>query len=108
SLYRNLIMQAHRVLSKSETNGFYIDRDFLEKTIKQQKKEIDENLEKLTNHKVVRRFKKWRYRKHIKDLIENLNKEIEDIETGKKKSANPARMIRDRQEKMSRYIAGDL
>lgn len=108
SLYRNLIMQAHRVLSKSETNGFYIDRDFLEKTIKQQKKEIDENLEKLTNHKVVRRFKKWRYRKHIKDLIENLNKEIEDIETGKKKYANPARIIKDRQEKMSRYIAGDL
>lgn len=105
-LFRNMFMMQTRVIAESEQMGILIDRPYLNEIIKSQAKKIEINRKKILKHKRVRVYQKWRIRTKIKMLISQMNKEIADIR--KKGKPNSERLIKNREEKISRYISGEL
>src|SRR5690606_21346147 len=72
-------------------------------------KRIEVNEKKLLAHPKVRKFQKWRTNQQIKKLISNVQKEIltlkeESAKTGK----DVSRMIKNREDKIARYVMGKL
>lgn len=105
-LFRNMFMMQTRVIAESEQMGIPIDRPYLNELIKTWGKKIQVNLKKVVSHERVRIYQKWRIRTKIKMLITQVNDEIEAIQ--KEGKPNAERLIKNRQEKISRYIAGNL
>lgn len=109
SVYRNLLMMSHRVLTESEFEGILVDKKYLNSIIEETDKKIKDNDKKLRSHKFIRRFNKWRKKNHIKKLVEDVKQEIEDIKNNSEKTREQKqRLIKTRQEKLSRYVVGDL
>lgn len=106
TLFRNLIMQSSIVLAESEFLGMPIDVPYLDALIERFKKEIDENELKLRSHKKIRIFEKSKRRRATKELIEKTKLEIEEIEESGK--PNAARLVKAREEKISKYLAGEF
>lgn len=110
-LFRNMAMMQSRTFAESELMGVKIDVKYLNRIEQQTRGRIEKNLKKLLAIKVIRRYQEWRITDHIRKLIESTNAEIYAIKTGKKEAKNEAskaRMINQREEKISRYIAGEL
>lgn len=108
NLFRNMCMMQTRVLAESESMGMLIDKPYLVKIEKEQRKQIEKNRKALLSHKKIKKFQKWRLKKHIKNLIKNTKKEIKGIRKGEIEFKNPEAAIRGREQKLSRYIAGEL
>jgi DNA polymerase I-like protein with 3'-5' exonuclease and polymerase domains len=107
-LFRNMTMMQTRVLAESEIQGFIIDKDYLYDLEEKEAKKIEETEEALQGHKKIRKFLKQRKKDHIKKLIENTQDEIRKIRSGEIEYANIDRAIQNREEKVSRYLAGEL
>jgi DNA polymerase I-like protein with 3'-5' exonuclease and polymerase domains len=107
-LYRNMLMMAHRVLAESEYWGMLIDKEYLLKHIKTEGKKLEKLNKKLLRSKIVREFSKHRYEDHIEKLIAGVEAEIHEIDQAEPRKPNADRLIQARQEKVSRYLAGEL
>ena len=104
-LFRNLLMQASSVLAKSEYFGYCVDLPFLNKLVKEYAKKIELNELKLRKHKALVRFEKKQKRQRIKLAINKLKEEINELKRGGNKNS---RVISNREEKISRLIAGEF
>jgi DNA polymerase I-like protein with 3'-5' exonuclease and polymerase domains len=105
-LYRNMCMMQTRVLAESESMGMLIDKPYVEEIIKSQKTRIEANEKNILKHPKVLKYQRWRRKEKVKKLIEETQKEIDKINQENK--PNKMRLIAARQEKISRYIAGQL
>lgn len=112
ALYRNLLMMNTRVLAETELMGMLIDRPYLKKVEKAQRKIIQNNLKEVMAHPKLEAFQKWRSRKHLDKLVAGVRKEIDIIEkevkSGKITQKSASTKINNRLEKLSRYLAGEL
>lgn len=113
-LFRNMCMPQTFVLAESESMGMCIDKEYLDELIIQTAKQIEKKLNSLISHKKIRRFQQGRVDEKIKKLIIETKEEIKLIQAGKpvgkKKEVykNPDIAIKNRMEKVSKYIAGNL
>ncbi len=114
-VYRNLYIPATFVLSEAEFTGMKIDSKILDKNIKIFKDHLDELDSKMRKHKVVAKFDKYRIRKAKKELIKELEEEIDEIkadqdefEVGTKEWKSFQRRIENRYDKLTRYSAGEF
>lgn len=107
-LFRNMYGQITYVLGDSEYMGMLVDKKYLSRVVQQEGIRIENNLQELYRHKKVVKYNKARKEAHIQKLVDQVNEEIEKIQTGELEYKNPEAAIRNRQEKLSRYIAGQL
>lgn len=106
SLFRNLIVPARRVLDECEFRGIDVDAPYLDKLVKDFGNQIEENEIKLRNHKAVRRYNRRRIDERKLALIESVKREIEELEESDK--PNKDRLIKTREEKISKYLTGEF
>jgi len=108
-LYRNMCMMQTKVYADSEMMGMGVNKKYLDKIELETRNQITENEKNLLKIPKLREFQKWRVRHHVKKLIAENTKEIEKIESDDTKTdASKMRMIKNREEKISRYVAGQL
>lgn len=103
NLYRNLIMPASKVLQDAETNGLPIDLSFNDSLQDKYSKLIQETNDKLRSVRQIKRYQKYSLEQRKKDYIDKLTQEIEELSGDPKK----AKSIKNREEKISRVLAGE-
>lgn len=103
NLYRNLIMPASKVLQDAETNGLPIDLPFNDSLQDKYSKLIQETNDKLRSVRQIKRYQKYSLEQRKKDYIDKLTQEIEELYGDPKK----AKSIKNREEKISRVLAGE-
>lgn len=103
NLYRNLIMPASKVLQDAETNGLPIDLSFNDFLQDKYSKLIQETNDKLRSVRQIKRYQKYSLEQRKKDYIDKLTQEIEELSGDPKK----AKSIKNREEKISRVLAGE-
>lgn len=103
NLYRNLIMPASKVLQDAETNGLPIDLPFNDSLQDKYSKLIQETNDKLRSVRQIKRYQKYSLEQRKKDYIDKLTQEIEELSGDPKK----AKSIKNREEKISRVLAGE-
>tara|TARA_R110002020_G_scaffold131482_1_gene293946 strand:+ start:7879 stop:10083 length:2205 start_codon:yes stop_codon:yes gene_type:complete len=124
SLFRNMMMMGSRVLCESEFEGMNIDVKYLQELVINKKIAIDDNLDKLKNHSKLLTFDAYRLKEVRKKMVNDLQEEIasirnliddklqecgEDNQTEYFKFKNQKeRTIKNREEKISKYIAGEF
>jgi len=101
--FRNMMMMASHVLAEAEWRGMTIDRDYLKGLLEIYGEKIEECEKRLRSISIIVKYEKHRLKSVKKKMIKELQDEIEVL----KKSRENARLIVNRQEKMSRQIAGD-
>lgn len=107
-LFRSMFMMQTRVLAESESMGLCVDVPYLKKIIVETDATIKKKHKSLMAHKRIVGFQQWRVDNHVRKLIKECKEEIEKIESGELEYAKPEQAIRNREEKISRYIAGTL
>jgi len=108
-LYRNMCMMQTRVYADSEMMGMGVNKKYLDRIELQTRNQIAENEKNLLKIPKLREFQKWRIRHHIKKLIKQVKEEIEKIEEDETKTDSAKmRLIKNREEKISRYVVGQL
>lgn len=110
-LYRNMLMMQTRVLAESELMGVPVNKPYLIGIEKDTAKKIELNEKALLKIPQIVKFQRWRIKTHIKKLINKTQEEIALIRAGTKEyksEATKQRAIKSREEKISRYIAGEL
>ena len=124
SLFRNMLMMGCRVLFESEYEGMKIDVPYLTDLVARKTIEIDNNLLLLNDHPAVKRFDAARLRRVKKKMITDLQEEILNIrglvdeklqECGTEREAEyfkfknqKTRTIKNREDKIGKYIAGEF
>lgn len=103
NLYRNLIMPASKVLQDAETNGLPIDLQFNDQLQDKYSKLIQETNDKLRSVRQIKRYQKYRLEQRKRDYIDKLTQEIEELSSDPKK----ARSVKNREDKISRVLAGE-
>lgn len=106
-LYRNLVMPIAQVLAESSYKGMLVDKEYLEKLEKSYGNRIEKLIRRLKNNKRIKRFERASQRDKIKVLIKSVKKEIKTLEEDEDR-LNPEKLIRVREEKISRYLAGEF
>ncbi len=102
-------MMQTRVYADSEMMGMGVDKKYLDKIELETRTQIRKNEANLLKMRKVREFQQWRIKKHVEKLIKDTQAEIKKVEEDDSKTdASKARMIKGREEKISRYIAGNL
>lgn len=103
NLYRNLIMPASKVLQDAETNGLPIDLQFNDQLQDKYSKLIQETHDKLRSVRQIKRYQKYSLEQRKRDYIDKLTQEIEELSSDPKK----ARSVKNREDKISRVLAGE-
>lgn len=103
NLYRNLIMPASKVLQDAETNGLPIDLSFNDFLQDKYSKLIQETNDKLRSVRQIKRYQKYSLEQRKQVYIDKLTQEIEELSGDPKK----AKSIKNREEKISRVLAGE-
>lgn len=103
SLFRNMMMMASRVLAEAEWRGNVIDKDYLKGLIKIYQVKIQECENELRNNPIIIEYETARIKGIKKQMIRDLNNEVKYCQ----QTGATARVIKAREEKVSRYIAGD-
>ena len=103
NLYRNLIMPASKVLQDAETNGLPIDLSFNDFLQDKYSKLIQETNDKLRSVRQIKRYQKYILEQRKQVYIDKLTQEIEELSGDPKK----AKSIKNREEKISRVLAGE-
>lgn len=103
NLYRNLIMPASKVLQDAETNGLPIDLQFNDQLQDKYSKLIQETNDKLRSVRQIKRYQKYSLEQRKRDYIDKLTQEIEELSSDPKK----ARGVKNREDKISRVLAGE-
>ena len=103
NLYRNLIMPASKVLQDAETNGLPIDLSFNDFLQDKYAKLIQETNDKLRSVRQIKRYQKYSLEQRKQVYIDKLTQEIEELSGDPKK----AKSIKNREDKISRILAGE-
>ena len=103
NLYRNLIMPASKVLQDAETNGLPIDLSFNDFLQDKYSKLIQETNDKLRSVRQIKRYQKYSLEQRKQVYIDKLTQEIEELSGDPKK----AKIIKNREDKISRILAGE-
>lgn len=103
-LFRNMMMMASRVLAEVEWEGMNIDRDYLKGLLESYKIKIDSCEKRLRNISLIKKYEKKNLKLKIKKLIQKTQDEIEELEDEGASQIS----IKNRQEKISRYIAREF
>jgi DNA polymerase I-like protein with 3'-5' exonuclease and polymerase domains len=103
NLYRNLIMPASKVLQDAETNGLPIDLSFNDFLQDKYSKLIQETNDKLRSVRQIKRYQKYSLEQRKQVYIDKLTQEIEELSGDPKK----AKSIKNREDKISRILAGE-
>jgi DNA polymerase-1 len=94
----------HRVLAESEYEGLTIDRPYLKNLVTVYGKKIARLDKKLRNHKRIIKYNRSMLKAHKMKLLTQVENEIEAL---LEKGHEPGdKVIRNREEKISRYMSG--
>jgi DNA polymerase I len=102
-LFRNLLIPDTKVLAESEFHGFHLDIPHFKKLDRLYTKRLAKMELKMRKVKQVRIYEKYEIEQTKKELIAQLQKELEDK---KANNASP-KVISNHREKLSRIIAGN-
>lgn len=105
-LFRNMLMMAIRTLTESEFHGLPVDVPYIHRMVKKYDGLIDKQKRKLMRVKGVKKFIRGKKTTYIDKLIATVRKEIAEIQKGDKPTK--ANLIRTRQDKIVRYLAGNF
>jgi len=103
TLFRNMMMMASRVLAEVEWRGVDMDRDYLNELVGVYKIKIDECEARIRTNPIIFKYERARLKDVKKQMINDVKAEILLL----KQTEGSDRMIKSREEKVSRYIAGD-
>lgn len=106
TLFRNLLMMGHRVLTESEYEGLTVDRKYLKGLVKDYAKRITKLDKKLRNNKFIIKYNKILLDQHKTKLLETVKEEIDNLLSLGKEPGD--RVIRSREEKISKYLNGEF
>jgi len=108
-LFRNLLMMNLRVLSESEYTGMIVNRDYLKNLVDTYSKKIEDSEKGLYDLKVIRKYNDKKVKKAKKQLIKEVKQEIKALKREEKEEdVDNSRKIKSREDKVSRYIAGEF
>lgn len=113
-LFRNLIMPASNLLTKVETRGQRLDKEWHGKLMEEYPRRILEAETKVRALKKVRRFEKSLIQRRLDKAISKIEEEIREskkvIKTSddSRKIASAERSIKNREEKIARLMAGEF
>lgn len=105
-LFRNLVMPNSNVLARCEYGGYNIDVPYLDGLVKSYARKIDRAEKKVKRLKCVRVYDRARVKSKTKELIKQTKLEIKNLRDQGKLPSD--RTIKNREEKISRYIAGEF
>jgi len=105
-LFRNLMMMVCRVLAESEWHGVKIDTELLDQMVEKYDKLIEDKKAELNKNKFVRKFIRNMRKEKIDNLISAVKKEIAQIK--KEGKPNAAVLIKNRQNKITRFLNNDF
>lgn len=109
NLYRNLLMSASRVLQSAEKFGLPFDKELNGKLIKKYADQIETYETNLRSIRQVRIYEKYTLKKRKEDYINSLYEEIDNLrEQEKKEGKNVSRSIKNKEDKISRLMAGEF
>lgn len=113
-LFRNLIMPASNLLTKVETRGQRLDKEWHGKLMEEYPRRILEAETKVRALKKVKRFEKSLTQQRLDKTISKIEEEIREskkvIKTSddSRKIASAERSIKNREEKIARLMAGEF
>lgn len=113
-LFRNLIMPASNLLTKVETRGQRLDKEWHGKLMEEYPRRILEAETKVRALKKVKRFEKSIIQQRLDKAISKIEEEIREskkvIKTSddSRKIASAERSIKNREEKIARLMAGEF
>lgn len=113
-LFRNLIMPASNLLTKVETRGQRLDKEWHGKLMEEYPRRILEAETKVRALKKVKRFEKALIQQRLDKAISKIEEEIGEskkvIKTSNdsRKIASAERSIKNREEKIARLMAGEF
>lgn len=113
-LFRNLIMPASNLLTKVETRGQRLDKEWHGKLMEEYPRRILEAETKVRVLKKVKRFEKSLIQRRLDKAISKIEEEIREskkvIKTSddSRKIASAERSIKNREEKIARLMAGEF
>lgn len=113
-LFRNLIMPASNLLTKVETRGQRLDKEWHGKLMEEYPRRILEAETKVRALKKVKRFEKSLIQRRLDKTISKIEEEIRKskkvIKTSddSRKIASAERSIKNREEKIARLMAGEF
>lgn len=113
-LFRNLIMPASNLLTKVETRGQRLDREWHGKLMEEYPRRILEAETRVRALKKVKRFEKSLIQQRLDKAISKIEDEIREskkiIKTSddSRKIASAERSIKNREEKIARLMAGEF
>lgn len=113
-LFRNLIMPASNLLTKVETRGQRLDKEWHGKLMEEYPRRILEAETKVRALKKVKRFEKSLIQQRLDKTISKIEEEIREskkvIKTSEdsRKIASAERSIKNREEKIARLMAGEF
>lgn len=113
-LFRNLIMPASNLLTKVETRGQRLDKEWHGKLMEEYPRRILEAETKVRALKKVKRFEKFLIQQRLDKTISKIEEEIREskkvIKTSddSRKIASAERSIKNREEKIARLMAGEF
>lgn len=113
-LFRNLIMPASNLLTKVETRGQRLDKEWHGKLMEEYPRRILEAETKVRALKKVKRFEKSLIQQRLDKAISKIEEEIREskkvIKTSddSQKIASAERSIKNREEKIARLMAGEF
>lgn len=113
-LFRNLIMPASNLLTKVETRGQRLDKEWHGKLMEEYPRRILEAETKVRALKKVKRFEKSLIQQRLDKAISKIEEEIREskkvINTSddSRKIASAERSIKNREEKIARLMAGEF
>lgn len=113
-LFRNLIMPASNLLTKVETRGQRLDKEWHGKLMEEYPRRILEAETKVRVLKKVKRFEKSIIQQRLDKAISKIEEEIREskkvIKTSddSRKIASAERSIKNREEKIARLMAGEF
>lgn len=106
NLFRNLLMMATRVLGESEYRGMLVNRSYLEDLMGVYKIKITDAERAFMEDRGILKYERKYKKYHLKQLIEKVRLEIEEIE--EQDAPNAARLIANREAKVTRLLAGKM
>lgn len=113
-LFRNLIMPASNLLTKVETRGQRLDKEWHRKLMEEYPRRILEAETKVRALKKVKRFEESLIQQRLDKAISKIEEEIREskkvIKTSddSRKIASAERSIKNREEKIARLMAGEF
>lgn len=106
TLYRQLIMPASNVLQHAEARGLLFDKELNLELHTKYESLIEQYTSEVMSLPVVQKYEKKLKKTRIQKYLESIQAEIEELRDSDKKSA--AKSIKNREQKISRILAGEF